>query len=53
MNELIGEIGLLPAVKDMSGYENYLAKDEFFGGQPGYKDFDRSVWEYYNCELWK
>ena len=33
MNELIGEIGLLPAVKDMSGYENYLAKDEFFGGQ--------------------
>lgn len=33
MNELIGEIGLLPAVKDMSGYENYLAKGEFFGGQ--------------------
>ena len=33
MNELIGEIGLLPAVKDMSGYENYLAKDVFFGGQ--------------------
>lgn len=29
MNELIGEIGLLPAVKDMSGYENYLAKMSF------------------------
>ena len=33
MNELIEEIGVIPPVKDLSGYPNYLAKDMFFGGQ--------------------
>lgn len=33
MNELIAEIGVIPPVKDLSGYSNYFAKDMFFGGQ--------------------
>lgn len=33
MNELIEEIGIIPSMKDLSGYENYLAQDPFFGGQ--------------------
>ena len=33
MNELIEEIGIIPPMKDLSGYENYLAQDSFFGGQ--------------------
>jgi len=33
MNELIAEIGIIPPRKDLSGYDNYLAQDSFFGGQ--------------------
>lgn len=33
MNQLIEETGVIPAVKDLSEYDNYLAKDDFFGGQ--------------------
>ena len=33
MDRLIEEIGILPAVKDATIYENYEAGDPFFGGQ--------------------
>lgn len=33
LDQLIGEIGIIPAVKDPSGFVNYEAEDPFFGGQ--------------------
>lgn len=33
IDSLIGEIGLIPAVKNPTVYSNYEADDEFFGGQ--------------------
>lgn len=32
-NELISEIGIIPAVADLSNFSNYTSEDPFFGGQ--------------------